>query len=454
MTQLAFFFDSSACSGCKACQAACKDKHHLPVGLLWRRVYEVTGGGWTRSGAAWMSNVFAYNLSISCNHCERPICVEVCPTRAMHKRADGLVVVDQDRCMGCQYCSWACPYDAPQYDSASGHMTKCDFCADNLEAGLPPRVWRPARCAPWTLASGASFRRSMGRLPARCLCRRSFHPAGAADQAASGRGPRGAARQYGRGRRNVKERSLVAFTLGSQMAIGAFWLLGVVNGFSAVALSILTAIMLSALAASFLHLGSPHNAWRAIGGWRSSWLSREVSCAALFTALLGGLTLAAWAQIDLGAVAWLAGLCGLAFMISMTQAYRLRTVPAWNQWATTASFFITTLLLGTLLRGVLTGGKPWLAVFAIGLLGAQQAIGWHGPPALSARADRWRSLILASRLLAAGALVIDLVIPSAWLAWLAAFLLASSGEVLARVLFYEMRKPRSVWRCAAHSTLS
>ena len=92
----AFRFDAAACSGCKACQAACKDRHNLPVGVLWRRVYEVTGGGWTRSGDTWTSDVFAYNLSISCNHCQQPVCVEVCPTRAMHKRADGIVVVDQD----------------------------------------------------------------------------------------------------------------------------------------------------------------------------------------------------------------------------------------------------------------------------------------------------------------------------------------------------------------------
>jgi anaerobic dimethyl sulfoxide reductase subunit B (iron-sulfur subunit) len=138
MSQYAFYFDSSSCTGCKACQAACKDKHNLPTGLLWRRVYEITGGSWTRSGAAWINDVFAYNLSLSCNHCQQPLCVEVCPTRAMHKRSDGIVVVDQDKCMGCQYCSWACPYDALQYDAARGRMTKCDFCVDNLEADLPP----------------------------------------------------------------------------------------------------------------------------------------------------------------------------------------------------------------------------------------------------------------------------------------------------------------------------
>jgi anaerobic dimethyl sulfoxide reductase subunit C (anchor subunit) len=241
----------------------------------------------------------------------------------------------------------------------------------------------------------------------------------------------------------MKERSLAAFTILSQMAIGAFWLLSVLNGLNAVKLLILTAIMLVALAASFLHLGSPFNAWRAFSGWRSSWLSREVLCAALFTALLGGLALAAWRQIDLaGTGMWLAALCGLVLLINMTMAYRLRTVPTWNHWATAASFFITTLLLGVLWCGMLIGGRPWLAASAIVLLGAQQAIGWRRP-----QVDRWRHLILAWRVSAVSALVIVLFAPQLWIAWPAAFLLALGSEVMARMLFYEMRKPRR--RCGS-----
>lgn len=136
--QYAFYFDSSACSGCKACQVACKDRHGLRVGLLWRRVYEVTGGNWARTGDAWISSVFAYNVSLACNHCEQPICAEVCPTGAMAKRADGIVLIDPEKCIGCRYCSWACPYGAPQYDAHAGQMTKCTFCAPDLDAGLPP----------------------------------------------------------------------------------------------------------------------------------------------------------------------------------------------------------------------------------------------------------------------------------------------------------------------------
>ena len=137
-TQLAFHFDSSACSGCKACQMACKDRHGLRTGLLWRRVYEVTGGSWLRRGGAWLSSVYAYSMSLACNHCEKPICVEICPTGALYKRDDGIVLIDSGKCIGCKYCSWACPYGALQYDAEAGQMTKCTFCVEDLDAGLPP----------------------------------------------------------------------------------------------------------------------------------------------------------------------------------------------------------------------------------------------------------------------------------------------------------------------------
>jgi anaerobic dimethyl sulfoxide reductase subunit B (iron-sulfur subunit) len=138
MKQYAFYIDTSACSGCKACLAACKDNNALPVGINWRRVVEVSGGGWVQAGSAWLSSVYAYNLSIACNHCAKPICQEVCPAKAIYKRPDGIVLIDEKKCLGCRYCAWTCPYGAPQYDQKRGRMTKCDFCVDQLEQGLSP----------------------------------------------------------------------------------------------------------------------------------------------------------------------------------------------------------------------------------------------------------------------------------------------------------------------------
>jgi len=136
--EIGFLVDSASCSGCKACQAACKDKHDLGDGVLWRRVYEISGGSWRREGEAWVPDVVAYYLSLACNHCEEPLCREACPSGAISKREDGLVLIDKDKCLGCRYCEWACPYGAPQFDPAARVMTKCDFCADELEQGLAP----------------------------------------------------------------------------------------------------------------------------------------------------------------------------------------------------------------------------------------------------------------------------------------------------------------------------
>jgi len=136
--RLGFGVDLSSCTGCKACQIACKDKHRLPDGMLWRRVVEAQGGTWARKGDTWADLTHTYFMSVACMHCERPICVEVCPSKAMQKREDGVVFVDPDRCIGCRYCEWACPYAAPQFDAETGVMTKCDLCRDHLEKGRAP----------------------------------------------------------------------------------------------------------------------------------------------------------------------------------------------------------------------------------------------------------------------------------------------------------------------------
>ena len=104
MSQLAFFVNSDACSGCKTCQVACKDRHDLPAGLHWRRVYEVTSGAWQKSGDAWTHTVAAYHLSVACHHCADPVCGKQCSVDAIWKRPDGIVLIDQTRCVKCNKC--------------------------------------------------------------------------------------------------------------------------------------------------------------------------------------------------------------------------------------------------------------------------------------------------------------------------------------------------------------
>lgn len=135
--QYGFYIDQANCIGCFTCQIACKDKNDLEVGQLWRKVREFQGGDTIEENGVYRSNVFAYWLSMSCNHCEDPKCVTNCPAGAMYKREeDGIVLVDQNKCLGCGYCTWSCPYEAPQLSGKT--VTKCNFCVDLLEQGKNP----------------------------------------------------------------------------------------------------------------------------------------------------------------------------------------------------------------------------------------------------------------------------------------------------------------------------
>ncbi len=129
--QIAFYVDATRCINCKTCEVACKDQAGVGAGVRLRRVRAFEGGEFPA--------VYAFNISMACNHCESPMCVEQCPAGAYTKRAeDGIVVHDEERCIGCRYCTWVCPYGAPQYDDSAGHVRKCNFCVEEMEHGEEP----------------------------------------------------------------------------------------------------------------------------------------------------------------------------------------------------------------------------------------------------------------------------------------------------------------------------
>lgn len=140
MTQKGFYIDLTRCAGCRTCSVACADLNNTPVGLNLRRVIEFEGGSWKKSAeGTWRQDVFAYYVSIGCNECADPACVKVCPTKAHFKRAeDGLVVIDQEKCIGCGMCARACPYSVPQLDAKRGKMLKCDGCVARTSRGMMP----------------------------------------------------------------------------------------------------------------------------------------------------------------------------------------------------------------------------------------------------------------------------------------------------------------------------
>ncbi|MBC2582495.1 DMSO/selenate family reductase complex B subunit [Clostridium sp. DJ247] len=137
--QLGFYFEQKHCVGCSTCQIACKDKNNLEVGQLFRKVYEISGGDYIEKGTAIVPEIYAFWVSMSCNHCINPACVKNCPTGAMKKRSeDGIVYIDQEQCIGCLRCVKSCPYDSPQYNPATKKVGKCNFCMDLLSIGKQP----------------------------------------------------------------------------------------------------------------------------------------------------------------------------------------------------------------------------------------------------------------------------------------------------------------------------
>ncbi|MEW6587324.1 MAG: 4Fe-4S dicluster domain-containing protein [Nitrospirota bacterium] len=128
MKQVGFYFDKKRCIKCHACEVACKSWNKVGIGPRWRTVVKVGSGKYP--------NVKQINVSLACMHCGTPPCRDACPVRAITKEAsDGRVIVDQAKCIGCGFCVWACPFNAPQLGK-DGKMSKCHFCPDR-PLGLP-----------------------------------------------------------------------------------------------------------------------------------------------------------------------------------------------------------------------------------------------------------------------------------------------------------------------------
>ena len=131
--------------GCQTCTVSCKISNEVPGSAHWNHLESLDGDVLYQSTGTFPRTTLAFR-PLLCNHCENPVCAEACPTQAMHKDENGIVSVDPDRCVGCRYCEWNCPYGAPQFDPERKKMTKCDFCRDYLEQGLPPSCVAACPC--------------------------------------------------------------------------------------------------------------------------------------------------------------------------------------------------------------------------------------------------------------------------------------------------------------------
>jgi formate dehydrogenase iron-sulfur subunit len=128
--QKAMLIDITLCVGCNQCQEACKAQNHLAGG----KEDKLTATAYTA-----LEEHDGVNVRRMCQHCVQPTCVSVCPVGAFTKTAEGPVLYDESKCIGCRYCMQACPFRVPKYEwsSTKPRVQKCRFCAERVKQGLP-----------------------------------------------------------------------------------------------------------------------------------------------------------------------------------------------------------------------------------------------------------------------------------------------------------------------------
>ncbi len=414
--QHGFFFNADNCIFCHACEAACSEKNDNPPHIAFRSV------GFLESGVH--PNYTRLSISMACNHCDNPVCLKGCPTRAYTKFAEyGAVLQDPDTCFGCGYCTWVCPYNAPQLDPIKGQVSKCNMCVDRLEVGLKPAC--VAACLgnaldfgvvenipknriqaeteipgfPRTDITHPNIRFQQTRSLQKELTRIDTMPV-KYRQERDGRYHSVVDKKHGRKKSwgietllASHENAHVIFTLSAQAVMGAFLMLLFGDWFgiadfvrvreSAAFLPLLgtmLALMGFGLFKLNMHLGKPHRFYRGFNNLRLSPLSREIAGVSAF---FGGLVGYAFFSLFDNAIAGLlANLFGLLALLGfgagswyMYKLYRIPARPFWDHWQTATAFYGSMLVLGSLLIGVVAALFMPLSQVPVGTLSLLAIIG-------------------------------------------------------------------------------
>src|SRR3989475_729348 len=457
--QYRFHFDMTKCIGCKCCVVACNEQNGNPAEINWRRVGEIEGG--------WYPNTQRLHLSMGCNHCMEPTCLEGCPVDAYSKDpVTGVVLHSAEACIGCQYCTWNCSYGVPQYNPERGVVGKCDMCHDRLDEGRAPACVSacPEAAIGIEIVNIAEWKREYATnanapgLPS------------ADDSISSTRitlpdnlPPDTRKADFFRVKPEDPHWPLVAMTVLTQLSVGAFvpiWLLQLFGKTTRLDVAALVSLLVAglALSASTLHLGRPIYAYRALKMWKRSWLSREVLLFGCFSGVAVVYAGLLWFKLPGSlAIGGLTSLLGAAGVTASACIYLVPARPAWNSKRTVAGFFLTAMLLGPLLAASLgIGDRRWLSI-AIVVATAGHLLNKAGKFFWLTASDsfelqasaRLLSTTLASSflgsnaLLCLGGIILPLFVPT-WAGECASLLIVLTAEVLGRYVFFVSVVPKNM----------
>jgi Fe-S-cluster-containing dehydrogenase component/DMSO reductase anchor subunit len=276
-----FIFNHDLCVACNACRAACmlENAWHFDPRLIYSQ------------NMAAFSTGPVVNVSMACNHCSVPACLSGCPSKAFHKNeTTGAVILSPEKCIGCRYCTWNCPYDAPKFNTSKGIVEKCHFCYERLDEGLEPAC--SSSCPTGALSFGdIPDNISLGGFI--WLPEKNINPSVLITGKEKPSGPEiipapdAPGHPVPAGKPEVMkpvEWSLVIFSFLTTLSV-SMMAAGLFNHSFA---SVIPAIILAASAGffSFFHLGSGLRAWRSLGNIPSSPLSIEILLFILYTGLL------------------------------------------------------------------------------------------------------------------------------------------------------------------------
>jgi len=286
MRQLGFVFDANKCVGCHACVVACAIENQLKAGFNWRQVYSFNPQN--------IDGIGHHHLSLACNHCQEAVCITQCPASAIRRNSDtGIVLIDTQKCMGCNYCTWVCPYDAPGFDSENGIMTKCTLCEHRISEGQEPAC---VSICPVDALNVNSFTEAPQQVDIAGFPPSQIKPSILIE-------PPKLLREKELEYEKPFSEELTKFyiqsakPLQSKISLSKEWTLLVFSLITAMLGGIFSTVFFEtlrlnplfffaggfiAIVVSLLHLGKKGHAWRAILNFRRSWLSREIMFFLLF----------------------------------------------------------------------------------------------------------------------------------------------------------------------------